>query len=162
MDIQYSDIIEGQELHMENVLSFRGKLSATALNEEMQKINKFISDNELKKTAPTVTITYSTEENNQGQIMDIEMLLAIDKPFIPPENCKLKPIFHLTNAVKIRHIGNPMNLQQTLNRLLEYVDNNGLTTITGAYNVTVKEVQDHADLNNMIVDIYVGILPNVI
>lgn len=161
MNVLNNDILTNQELHMENVLSFRGKLSVNAVKEKMQQIDMFLSDNYLKKTAPTVTITYALEQKGMEQVLDMEILLAIDKQFSPPENCMLKPIFHLTNSVSIRHVGNPMKLQDTVNRLLEYIKNSDLTPITGAYNMTVKEAVSQDDLDNMIVDVYIGVSPNI-
>ena len=38
----------------------------------------------------------------------------------------------------------------------------GLTPITSGYNVTVKEPTSQAEIDNMIIDIYVGVSPNIL
>jgi effector-binding domain-containing protein len=68
----------------------------------------------------------------------------------------------MTNAVAIRHVGNPAGLEKTVNELLAYIQQKGLQPITAAYNVTVKEARTPLEVEEMVVDVYIGISPNVL
>jgi effector-binding domain-containing protein len=73
-----------------------------------------------------------------------------------------KPVVLLTNALKIEHKGNPANLQETINVLLKYIEERKLTQITTGYNVVVKEASNPEFVDDMIIDVYVGISPNIL
>ncbi|MDR2572309.1 MAG: AraC family transcriptional regulator [Oscillospiraceae bacterium] len=156
------DIKEKQELRMSNVLSFRKRLSAPEFQQASVRISKFIEDGSFTKTAPTATATFAVEIENGQQMLDIEVLISLDKPFDPPEECVCKPEFLLTNAVTIRHLGNPTGLEDSYNKLMSYIEERGYVTITNGYNVTVTEPKSPADIDQMIIDIYIGVSPNIL
>ncbi|MDR1329151.1 MAG: AraC family transcriptional regulator, partial [Oscillospiraceae bacterium] len=60
------------------------------------------------------------------------------------------------------HTGNPAGIQSTVNELLAYIQQNGLQPITSGYNVTVKEAKTPLEVDEMVVDIYLGISPNIL
>ncbi|GHU94852.1 hypothetical protein FACS1894208_06650 [Clostridia bacterium] len=155
-------IQEHQELRMSNVLSFRKKLTQAELQAEAARVNAFIEGGGFAKTAPTVTATFAVEGTGASQTMDIELLIALDKEFTPPEGCTRKPEFVLTNAVPIRHEGSPAGLQQAGAALTAYLQEHALTPITTGYNVTVRDAKTPAEMDNMIVDIYIGVSPNIL
>jgi hypothetical protein len=119
---EHGSILENQELHMTNVLSFRKKLSQVELQGDLARIGRFIEQGEYVKTGPTVTATFAVEPSG---MVDVEFLIPLDKPFAPPEGCICKPVFKLVNAVSIRHIGNPAALQETCNKLMAFVQERG-------------------------------------
>jgi effector-binding domain-containing protein len=155
-------IKENQELQMTNVLSFRKRTAATEFQAELARIGKFVEDGGFTKTGPTVTATFAAEVENGAQMLDMEVLIPLDKPFDPPEGCVCKPEFKLVNAAVIRHTGNPAGLQSTVNKLLAYIQQKGLQPITSGYNVTVKEAKTPLEVDEMIVDIYLGISPSIL
>ena len=77
-----------------------------------------------------------------------------------PSGYAWKPHFLLTNALVVRHEGNPAGLQASANALNAYIMEHQLTPITVGYNVTVKEAKTPLELDEMIVEIYVGVSPN--
>jgi effector-binding domain-containing protein len=153
-----SGILENQELLMTNVLSFRKTLTAMDFQRETERIGMFVGSSGLTKTGPTVTATFAVE----GQVMDIEILIPLDKPFTPPEGCTFKAEFRLINAVVIRHTGNPSTLQESCDKLMAYVQERGLQPITCGYNVTGREALTPLEIDQMIVDVYIGISPNIL
>ena len=62
----------------------------------------------------------------------------------------------------MRHAGNPALLQNSADELNAYILANALTPITVGYNVTVKEPASPQDVENMIIDMYVGISLNIL
>lgn len=94
--------------------------------------------------------------------MDIEVLIPLDKKIATYSDFKFKPLFRLNNAVKIRHEGNPAMLQNSANELMQYINSHDLMPITAGYNVTVREPASQNDVDNMIVDMYVGVCDNIL
>jgi len=63
------------------------------------------------------------------------------------------------NAVYARHEGNPNLLQGTLNEMIGYIKKHGLRQITAVYNVNVRELKPGDSLEDMVVDVYIGVDP---
>ena len=95
-------------------------------------------------------------------MLDVEILIPLDKEISVSAPYMIKPVFRLRNAVKIRHKGNPALMQNTANELMEYIKNKGLMPITAGYNVTVQEPTSPTDVDSLIVDIYVGVSDNIL
>ena len=72
-------IEQGRELRIENVLSLRKKVVQNELNNEMAKIGIFLNDNSLKKVGPIVTATFAVDAVNGQPLLDMEILVPIDK-----------------------------------------------------------------------------------
>jgi len=157
-----TNILDNQTLEMANVLSLRGKMTQMELNTAMNNIGKVLKENGANKNGYVVTSTFAIEMVKNEQVMDIEILVPLDKEITAPDGYVFKKQFTLTNAVKIRHEGNPALMQNSGTTLMKYISDNGLTPITSGYNVTVKEPTSQADIENMIVDIYVGVSPNIL
>jgi effector-binding domain-containing protein len=157
-----SDILEKQELRMTHVLSLRKRAAAQDFQREIASLDRFIAENALVRTGTTVSATFAAEIENGAQVLDMEVLIPLDKSFEPPDGCAYKPEFLLTNAVKARHIGNPTLMQAVAAEINSYIQEHKLTPITAGYNVTVVEPKSQAELDNMVVDIYVGVSPNIL
>lgn len=152
----------GKELKLNNVISLRKKMTQEKVEKEMIKIGNFINENNLKKNGSVVTATFQVEMNNGQPIMDMEILVPVDREveLSNTSEYKFKKVFHLVNAVYARHIGNPMLLQSTYNEIMDYINKNNLQPITAAYNATVSEIREGQALDDFIVDVYVGVNPN--
>ena len=155
-----AEILQNQTYEMENVLSRRGNFSQAELQTELQKIGVLLKELVVEKNGSIVTATFSIEPTSG--VMDIEVLVPLNKAVALPEGYTLKPAFKLTNAVKVRHAGNPALLQKSADELNAYIQTNALTPITVGYNVTVKEPTSPEDIENMIIDMYAGISPNIL
>ena len=155
-------ITENNTLEMKNVVSFRGKVTQQKMEEVMRNFENLIQENKACKTWPTVTVTYAVENEFGQSVMDIEVLIPLDKKIATYSDFKFKPLFRLNNAVKIRHEGNPAMLQNSANELMQYINSHDLMPITAGYNVTVREPASQNDVDNMIVDMYVGVCDNIL
>ena len=153
-------IQEHQTLEMRNVLSYRAKMTQQELALKSKEIEAILHEAGAQRVGSTVTATFAVEQGAQGPVMDIEILLPLDKEITPPSGYVWKPHFLLTNALVVRHEGNPAGLQASANALNAYIMEHQLTPITVGYNVTVKEAKTPLELDEMIVEIYVGVSPN--
>jgi len=114
-----SQILQNQTLEMTNVLSRRGKFTQTELQLEMQNIGIFFKENGIEKNGNIVTATFAVDSSSG--IMDVEILVPMNRETSLSNGYTFKSIFKLTNAVKIRHIGNPAFLQKSANEMTEHI-----------------------------------------
>lgn len=156
------NITENCKLEMENVISFRGKVTQQQMSQIVKEMEQIISENSAEKKVFSATATFAIENNGSQPIMDIEILIPLNKEIHVPSDYKFKPIFRLNNAVKIRHQGNPAMLQNSANELMKYISDHQLTPITTGYNVTVQEPTNQNDVDSLIVDMYVGVSDNIL
>lgn len=155
-------VFEHRTLEMRNVLSYRSKMTQQELQYKSQEIEKFLEETGAKRAANTVTTTFSVEQGPNGPVMDIEILIPLDREVKLPLGYTWKPHFLLTNALMIQHIGNPASLQSTIDELNAYILEHQLTPISTGYNVTVKAARTPLEIDSMEVDVYVGISPNLL
>lgn len=152
----------GKEFKIENVLSLRKKMTQAEIHQEMMSIGNFLEQNSFKKNGPIVTATFAIEESFEQPLLDMEILVPIDKPAKLSGKYKLKDVFHLMNTVYARHEGNPNTLQNTYNELNQYISEKGLQPITAAYNVNVVDLNPGQSMDEMIVDVYIGVNPSIL
>lgn len=156
------EIIENAKLEMKNVLSYRTKATQQELVQVSKEIEELLKRSGTKRNGPSVSATFAVDTTGVEPILDIEILIPIDKTISVPTPYSIKPVFRLKNAVKIRHYGNLTLLQNTANELMAYIKGKCLVPITAGYNVTVQEPSTPTDVDSLIVDIYVGVSDNIL
>ncbi|MBR3294355.1 MAG: AraC family transcriptional regulator [Oscillospiraceae bacterium] len=152
----------GQTLELHNVLSYRAKMTQQEFAAKAQEIDARLREQGAQRVGSSATATFSVEPGAHGPVMDVEILIPLNKEITLPEGCVWKPHFLLTNALVVRHVGSPATMQESANALNVYISEHQLTPITVGYNVTVKEPKTPLELDEMIVDIYVGVSPNIL
>lgn len=150
-----NSILENQTLYMKNVLSYRGKVTQMESMQISKQIDDIIRANNATKDGAVVTVTHSIKMNDGQPVMDLEMKIPLDKPVVVTDNFEFIPEFVLENTLKARHIGNPQLLEGKMNELKEYMDSHNLTPMSPAYIATVKEAKTQAEIDDMIIDVYV-------
>jgi len=151
-----------KELKLNNILSLRKRMKQEEVEKEMHKITRYMQENGLKKAGPLITTTFSIENANGEQILDMEILVPVSKGIKLLGEYQFKEEFRLLNAVYARHEGNPYNLQETYNKLMEYIQKNNLVQITSAYNVNIKQPSLVENIEDTIIDVYIGVSPNML
>ncbi len=127
---------------------------------EVEKIGKeleeIITKSGAKKVGNPISVTYGVE----GEMMDMEILIPIDKKIENIEHYFFKEKIKIVNALLVKHKGNPMMLQNTFNEVNHYIVENNLTPITPGYNVT--KTIDPINMENTEIYVYIGISPNIL
>jgi effector-binding domain-containing protein len=126
-------IEEGKELKMENVLSFRKKMTQPEVQKEMTKVGRFLQDKGVKKKGPLVTTTYAIKEIDGQPMLDMEILIPMDKEIKLVGEYNFKKVIHLLNAVYTRYKGNPQQLDNVYKELMKYINEHNLQQITSGY-----------------------------
>ncbi|ACL75459.1 transcriptional regulator [Ruminiclostridium cellulolyticum] len=155
-------IESGKEFIMENVLSLRKKMTQKELDNQLEKIGEFLQNNGATQAGPIVTVTFGIETKEREPLLDMEILVPMDKELELSGDYVFKPLFRITNAVYARHKGNPADLQRTYNEMILFIQENNLQQITVGYNVLINEPMPGLTLDDMIIDVYIGINPNIL
>ena len=151
------EILKNQILSYSNVLIYRNKMTQQESAFLTNNINAALAESGATQSGPTITVTHSIEILAGAPIIDLEIFIPLNKEIIPPENFSFATEFKIENALKIRICGNPQNMNSAIEKLKEYIDSNKLTPTTPIYTVTVQGATNQEELENMIIDIYVGI-----
>lgn len=150
------EIKENQELHVENLLSYRGKVKQAELESVGKEMENHIQNVGAKRVGNTITATYAVD----GDTIDVELLMPINKNIDSTDKFVFKNQIKIVNAVVACYKGHPLGLQEACNQLNQYIVGHKLQPITVGYNVTKKT--DMLDPENTEIDVYVGISPNIL
>lgn len=116
----------------------------------------YVQDAGRKRVGIPITATYGVE----GDIVDVELLMPVDKSMESIDKFVFKNKIKIVNAVVACYTGNPIGLQEACNQLNQYIIEHKLQPITVGYNVTKK--MDMLSPENTEIDVYVGISPNIL
>jgi len=121
-------------LEAQNVVSFRESVLQTEVEEMKNNMEMVIKQSGAKIIGNPITATYGIDGNR----IDIELLLPIDKRISITDKFFYKEKIKITNAVVAKYKGNPNGLQNACNELNQYIIEHKLVPITVEYNVTRK------------------------
>ena len=150
------EIKENQELNVANVLSYKGKVKQAELENVGKEMESYIQKAGAKRVGNPTTATYAVE----GDMIDIELLMPIDRSIDSTDKFVFKNQIKIVNAVVACYKGHPMGLQEACNQVNQYIVEHKLQPITVGYNVTKKP--DMLSPENTEIDVYVGIIPNIL
>ena len=158
------EIKEEMNLQMKNVFSYRGKLTEKALAKKKVEIESLIKEFGAHPVHPAITTSYGADQNPAGPVIDMEVLIPLDKDVsheVLVKNLpgyRFKPVFLLTNAVVLHHTGDA-NLEDSIKELYTYINARNMRPITTLYNITIN---DPDDPNDLVTDLMIGIDPNIL
>lgn len=150
------DIVEGQTLEIQNLISFRGKLTQAEIESTRKDMEKFVIFAGAHPVGNPIIATYGIESDK----IDVELLIPVDKQVECLECYTYKERIRIVNAVVAKYTGSPRDLQEACNELNQYIVEHKLLPVTVGYNLT-KNV-DITNPENTEVDIYVGISQNIL
>jgi hypothetical protein len=150
------EIKQNQELNVENLLSYRGKIKQSDIENIGKDMEDYIKSKGGNRIGNPITVTYAVEDD----MVDVELILPVDRMIASSEKFRFKDRIKIINAVVAEYIGNPRGLQYAANQLNTFIVEQKLQPITCGYNVTKKV--DISNPDNTEIDLYVGINPNVL
>lgn len=151
-----------KELKLNNLLSYRRKMTMAEIQNEMKNIDAFLKDKKITKNGPVVTTTFAAEIENGEQLIDMEILLPISEPQKVEEPYRLKSELFITNAVYMKHIGDPNQIINTYNTMNSFITGNNLQPLTTGYNISIKDQTQCKTIEDMEIDVYIGMNPNIL
>lgn len=150
-------ILTKQSIILQSILYYRCQTTNEKVWDIINHVDTHVETIGFKKRGQIIT---SMENTKQSTSVNLDILIPIDSSFEENEQFSFLPHFKLIHAVKIRHEGNINNLSNTQKILEKYLEDNSYEPITKYYNVIVRHNSDI--LANSIIDIYVGINPNIL
>ena len=128
-------IKENSNLILKNVVSFRGKVTRKQMQQEMLEIKKLREQSILQKNAPIVTTTYTVEQVAGQQILEVEILVPVDRDINVPDKYNIIDRFEIIDAIYTQHQGGLSTLGNAIKELNRYIKENGKDTYNQIYNV---------------------------
>ena len=143
-----NEILQNQSIRFNNLLHFKGKITASQNTNLQAKLVDILKANEAKNpTNITINITHKVELIDGNQVLDMELFIPLDKPisnFSNHEGFDFIPELSIENALKLDFKGAQQDLQFSVQRLANYVNDNKLSPKTPLYTATLidQEVID--------------------
>lgn len=151
------EIVSNKKYSIENVLTFRGKVRQETINNIATKAEEVIKKANLEIIGPVITAIHSIENDGSNQLFDFELIVPVSGVMASVDEYIFKDKFMIENALTFRHIGNPQSMNSEMEEFIKYIKENQFKPVTPFYNITIKVAVTPAEIDNMIVDIYVGI-----
>lgn len=146
--------LEHQILNMKNIVLFKSSKSEDAVFNELQKAKTQMENYKMLRSGKYVMNVWNDESKILAPLHNA--------PDDLPQGWEYKKVFRLEHAVKTRHEGPYAMLGNSVDILGKYLSKQGYTPITGCYYVIVNEWHSRNDLDNAIIDIYVGVSGNIL
>ena len=146
-----------KEYNIANVLKFRGKIKGNEANNILSSALTKIGKEGFAINGPIISATHSIENDCGNQIFDFELIIPINGVMTSSDGFVYKDKFEINNALMFRHIGNPQTMNTEMQEFNQYIKNNNFKPVTPFYNVTVRSASSPSEIDNIIMDIYVGV-----
>lgn len=151
------EVIENQYISVKNVLSYLTRIASKSLGDFISHIHRSVEVLDLKVEGKIMLSVLGTHSISEDTVMDIEVLVPVDRAFESNSKYVCKPEFKLANALSVKHYGSYSDLLKTHKLLNDYRTEKKLKAITNTYFVIEKNSG-----NDSIVSLYVGISGNIL
>lgn len=149
------DIVQEKSFEINNLISRSGKFTALEFQKALVEMVNAFKNFSRANGDYVITTTKSLEARNGEQVLDVEILIPVNYRIPVEEPYVFKNEIKLTNCLYAMET-DVSRLQDTLNKINQYIIDQKLLPITSAYLVQTK--QD----NQPCIAIYVGINPNIL
>ena len=147
------EILKGQSYEIENLVSRSGKFTTNELQTiEIELLNTF-KNNAIHNGEYIITTTRAVED--EGRIMDVEILLPMNGSVKVKEPYTFKKRIKIVNALYMK-LADIKLLQEAINEINGYIMGHKLQPVTSAYIVQSKEKGIPCT------EIYIGISTNIL
>lgn len=151
MDRQFIDI--------ENVLSYKTTVDVTKLGSLIGYVRRNADALEQEVNGKIIFTAFESIGDMSRKVLDVEILLPVNKPFKSTDRYVFKPKFKLVNAISARFCGLRTGITSINAEMTRYLAANNLSAISNIYYVDANS-RDNAD--DEIFDAYVSVNENVV
>ncbi len=151
----------GKEFCYEKLISLRKRGTQAEINRAVRQLGNYLKANSIKKAGPTITATFSSEQKYGETVLDMEILIPVDRLFAPEYGYIFKSKFQLLNAAHLCYKGKPELLQAICDEFIRYIREHEYHDTSAVYNVMADEprlVNDGS--GDITVDLYIDVSPN--
>ena len=150
-------IIRNQMKLMSNLLSYRTRVEAFRLADLIRFASQNIDAMDLVQSGDIIFSILEEINEPHISILDVELLIPVDRRFKSNVHYVFKPVFKLENAVMLKYCGKFSEVSSAAGILLEYLMQNHMQAITKIYYV-VRTLHDDTG----VVDIMAGVNGNYV
>ncbi len=154
------EIENHQEVKLHNLLSYRHKIKEEDIDNEFAEMATFIDENDLNQVGGIITTVHKLDR--ESDLLDMEIMIPIENSTDNLSKYTIKPVFHLINALYLSYQGNPSDLSNAHQKIFKYVAANKLQPITPLYNFYSNKIEEAQSLEELKVDLLIGINPSVL
>lgn len=145
-------ITEHQSIHIDNLISYNTNIRYS----DILKLTHYISDNiKVLDLTQKDKIIFSEKNHLPDDTVNVNILIPVNEIIPKCEEFDYRPVFHLDNAVIIRHEGNWTEIHNTETVLHEFIENNNFKTVTSSYYIVVRNGNSNSE--DCIIDICIGV-----
>lgn len=154
------EIENHQEVKLHNLLSYRQKIREEDIDNEFAEMAAFIDMHELNQIGGVITTVHKMDK--ETNLLDMEIMIPIEHQTTELSKYTIKPLFHLINALYLSYQGNPSHLSNAHEKIFQYVAQNKLQPITPLYNFYSNKIEEAQSIEELKVDLLIGINPSVL
>jgi effector-binding domain-containing protein len=144
-----------KSIEFTNLLSIRNRLSPSQISGCLMNMQQTIEERKIAAKGPSITATYGAEVINGEHVIDLEMLIPVQRLELAPASYQIRDFLQITDALYTRHIGDPTKLQLTMATILKYIQTNSYKIVFPIYNVNSKDEVDGE--RREVIDIYINV-----
>jgi effector-binding domain-containing protein len=146
-----------RELKYSTVVTIRKKILQEAIPDELVNIERFIDDAGLKKRGPVITTVSALDYENGAQLIELEIVIPVDRRFTPRQGYEFREDFRIPNAVCVRFRDRPERLQLAYQAAQTAMRDKGLKPVGSFYNVYVEHEIGGRIRENVDIDVYLPV-----
>lgn len=144
------NIYEGEELNVENILYFRGKINQEEMDYICLDMEEKVKAFGCKKIGVPITVTYGVVDG----IADVEINVPIDKAVDDFDNYRFKKNLIVKNALKFEYIGEIGQMPKASAVLNDYISQKKLNVITPSFNIVEIKQGETVEIK---LTVYIGV-----
>lgn len=153
-------IEKNQEVKLQNLLSCRRNIQEKDIDKEFAEMAAFIKMYKLNQVGGIITTVHKIDKDSE--LLDMEIMIPIEHKATDLKKYTVKPIFHLVNALHLGYQGSPGNLSTAHQEIFKYVAEHKLQPITPLYNFYSNKLDETQSLEDLKVDLLIGVNPSII
>lgn len=143
-ELRLMQFLEQQYIEMENVLSYKARVDVNRLGDILKFAENNIDALGLDVTGNILFTVNESHKDGVRNIMDIEILVPVNKAFKSSEQYIYKPSFKLVNAVSVRYCGLYSEVDSASCLLMDFLRRNDLQPISGVYYKVIENSGRHS------------------
>ncbi len=149
-------IMTQQWFENKNLLSYKTRVELEKMPELISYVENNIDAIDLSIVGDIIFSVDEAAKELNVSIVDVELLIPVNRRFVSSSRYVFKPVFRLENAVLVKYCGHFYELPDAHQKISEYLLSNKLQPITKIYHVLRRMHEDKG-----VIDMFVGINGNL-
>ncbi len=153
--VKIAEIETGKVLSFDNVIAIRKFMQQEEIPKEIYLLMNAIENFQLHKAGPMITISHDVQIVKSVQMIDMEIIIPVENVNENLTEYEFSS-FTLDNALYLRHEGSLANLQESYEKLIQFLATENLQPNFPPCNVFTNDLlMENAD--SAVIDIYFNV-----